>query len=413
MMQNSENMRLGIRSILAHKLRSALTTLGIIFGVAGLVSMMSIAEGARREAMDQIRLLGTNNIRVNHRELTGDLKEEANLKGSDGLTYHDGEYLLQSLPNLTGVAPLRFVDEPVLAKNREATGRVVATTADYSSVTDFHAERGRFLSPLDVSDSKRVAVIGATAKQELFGYRNAIGQRIKIGGSWFTVIGLMEPKAIRSGGRSSVIQLRDLNKDIYVPITAASARFPSSNRAGGIQELALQVADEQEVVPTSRIVRRILERNHRGVQDFEIVIPSELLAQAQRTQRVFNVVMGSIAAISLLVGGIGIMNIMLTTVTERTKEIGVRRALGATQGTILRQFLVETVLMSVAGGVVGILVGAIMAQAINVFAGWETVISLDSALVAFGVSGVVGVAFGLYPARRAAQMDPIAALRFE
>jgi putative ABC transport system permease protein len=412
MMQNSENVRLGVRSILAHKLRSALTTLGIIFGVAGLVSMMSIAEGARREAMEQIRLLGTNNIRVNHRELTGDLKEEANLKGSDGLTYRDGEYLAQSLPNLRGMAPVRFVDEPVLAKNREATGRVVATTADYSAVTDFHTERGRFLNPLDVADAKRVAVIGATAKQELFGYRNAIGQRIKIGDSWFTVIGLMEPKQMRTG-RSSVIQLRDLNKDIYVPITAASARFPSTDRNGGVQELALQVADEAQVVPTSRIVRRILEQSHRGVQDFEIVIPSELLAQAQRTQRVFNVVMGSIAAISLLVGGIGIMNIMLTTVTERTKEIGVRRALGATQGTIMRQFLVETVLMSVAGGVAGILVGAVMARAINVFAGWETVISFGSALVAFGVSGLVGIAFGLYPARRAAQMDPIAALRFE
>jgi putative ABC transport system permease protein len=263
-----------------------------------------------------------------------------------------------------------------------------------------------------VADAKRVAVIGATAKQELFGYRNAIGQRIKIGDSWFTVIGLMEPKQMRTG-RSSVIQLRDLNKDIYVPITAASARFPSTDRNGGVQELALQVADEAQVVPTSRIVRRILEQSHRGVQDFEIVIPSELLAQAQRTQRVFNVVMGSIAAISLLVGGIGIMNIMLTTVTERTKEIGVRRALGATQGTIMRQFLVETVLMSVAGGVAGILVGAVMARAINVFAGWETVISFGSALVAFGVSGLVGIAFGLYPARRAAQMDPIAALRFE
>ena len=197
-MKHSENIRVGIRSILAHKLRSALTTLGIIFGVAGLVAMMSIAEGARREAVEQIRLLGTNNIRVNHLELTGDLREEADIKGSDGLSERDVRLLRDVLPNLVGVAPVRFVEEPVLANNRESTGRVVATNADYARITDFHASQGRFLSALDLREGKRVAVLGAAAKHELFGFRNPLGRKVRIGDYWFTVVGLMESKTMRA-----------------------------------------------------------------------------------------------------------------------------------------------------------------------------------------------------------------------
>jgi putative ABC transport system permease protein len=406
-----ENIRVGIRSILAHKLRSALTTLGIIFGVAGLVAMMSIAEGARREAVEQIRMLGTNNIRVNHIELTGELREEANIKGSDGLSERDVRLLRGALPNLSGVAPVRFVEEPAFVGTREATGRIVATNADYGRITDFHAVRGRFLSALDQREGKRVAVLGSNAKEELFGFRNPLGRKIRIGDYWFTVVGLMEPKTMREG-RTSVIEMRDLNSDIYVPISAARARFPSE-RGSGIQEIVIQVDRSEEVQVTSGIVDRIVRKAHQEVGDYEIVVAAQLLAQAQATQRVFNIVMGSIAAISLLVGGIGIMNIMLTTVTERTKEIGVRRALGATRAAVMQQFLVETVLMSAAGGLAGILVGAAMAQGISAFADWETVISAQSAGLAFLVSALVGVAFGLYPARRAAMMSPISALRFE
>ena len=409
-MRTSENIRVGVRSILAHKLRSALTTLGIIFGVAGLVAMMSIAEGARREVVEQVRLLGVNNIRVNHLELTGDLREEASLKGSDGLSESDVQLLRGSLPNLSRVAPVRFVHEAVFARNREATGRIVATNADYGPMTDFHAVRGRFLSALDLLEGKRVAVLGDAAKRELFGFRNPLGQKIRIGDYWFTVVGLMESKTMREG-RTAVIEMRDLNTDIYVPITAAGARFPSE-RGSGIHEIVIQVARSEQVLATSQIVDRILRKAHHGVDDYEIVVASQLLSQAQATQRVFNVVMGSIAAISLLVGGIGIMNIMLTTVTERTKEIGVRRALGATQAAVMQQFLVETVLISAAGGLTGILVGAVMARGISAFAGWDAPVSVQSAVIAFLVSTLIGVAFGLYPARRAAMMSPISALRF-
>ncbi|MCH2172883.1 ABC transporter permease [Myxococcota bacterium] len=407
-----DSLKTGVRSILAHKLRSVLTTLGIIFGVGAVISMLSIADGARKTALEQIRLLGTNNIRINHLDLIGEAKEESDSKGSLGLTYADSEMIRESIPSLAGVAVSRFVSEPVFRKNREATGRVVATTSDYSSVTDFHVTEGRFISSLDVAEAKRIAVLGAESRTELFGYLNPIGRRIRIGETWFTVVGVMETKELREG-RTSVIKLRNINKDIYVPITTASARFPNGDRGKGVQELAIQVVNSQQVGIVAEIVDRLLKRSHHGVEDFEIVVPAELLAQAQSTQRVFNIVMGAIAFISLLVGGIGIMNIMLTTVTERTKEIGVRRAMGATEGAIMEQFLIETVLISMTGGLAGILLGSIMAKSINLFAGWETVISVYSTCLAFGISGLVGIVFGLYPARRAAKMNPISALRFE
>jgi putative ABC transport system permease protein len=226
------------------------------------------------------------------------------------------------------------------------------------------------------------------------------------------VVGVMEPKRLREG-RASVIKLRDVNQDVYVPLSTAAARLPAEDGNARLAEIAIQVASAEQVVGTASAVKALLERAHRGVEDFEVVVPAELLAQAQSTQRVFNVVMGSIAAISLLVGGIGIMNVMLTTVTERTREIGIRRAVGATRRAIAAQFLLETVLLSAAGGVVGILLGAGMAQGIHLFAGWATVIPVSAAFVAFAISAAVGVGFGLYPALRAARLDPIAALRFE
>ncbi len=411
-MQYSESLRIGLKSIWVHKLRSLLTTLGVIFGVAAVISMLSIGEGAKRAAIEQIKLLGTNNIRVNYLKLTGEQAEAAEAKLSRGLTYRDGQLLRANLPTLNGITPLRFVEVEALLRNKESTGRVIGTDPAYEYVTNFHPQEGRFLSHLDVAGAKRVCVIGSEVRTELFGYRNPIGRRIKIGDTWFTVIGIMETKSIKDG-KASVIKLRNLNKDIYIPITTALKRFTDDDRPDAIEEIALQVGSEDQVVPTAEVVKRLLNRTHNGVNDYEIIIPAELIAQSQRTQRVFNIVMGSIAAISLLVGGIGIMNIMLASVTERTKEIGTRRALGATEKDIMGQFLNETVLVSVTGGVIGIIVGVIMAKAINVFAGWDTVISLYSVVLSFGISAMVGIVFGLYPARKAAKMDPITALRFE
>jgi len=407
-----ENARVGLRSIQVHKLRSALTMLGVIFGVGAVVAMLAIAGGAQREALEQIRLLGTNNVRVNQLSLSGKASEEAEQKGSLGLTLADADLIRTSLPDLAGIAPVRFVDAPVLLRGREGTARVVATNADYARVTDFRAGQGRFLSDLDVLDAKRVAVIGAGVAPELFGYQNPVGRRIRIGDDSYTVVGVMESKLVREG-RASVIRVRDINRDVYVPITTAAARFPLARAEGAIDELAIQVDDAEHVSPVAEIAGRLIRRAHHDVDDFEVVVPAELLAQAQSTQRVFNIVMGSIAAISLLVGGIGIMNVMLTSVTERTREIGIRRAVGAPRRAILAQFLIETVLISASGGIIGIALGFAMARGINLFAGWETALSPLATAGAFGVSALVGILFGLYPARRAAQMDPIGALRFE
>lgn len=411
-MEYSENLRIGIKNITVHKLRSLLTTLGIIFGVGSVISMLSIGEGAKREALAQIQLLGTNNIRVNHVTLTGEKAREAEQKYSLGLSYLDAALFRENLPDINGVSAIRFVDVPVMLLSKESTGRVVGVDDVYDDITDFRAEIGRFISDLDIEDSKRVCVIGSEVRRELFGFRDPVGRKLKIGDNIFTVVGSMEPKTMKEG-KASVIKLRNINKDIYIPITTALHRFRDDDRPEFVDEIAIQVKSADSVIPTAELVRRILKRTHFGVQDYEIIIPAELLAQSQRTQRVFNIVMGSIAAISLLVGGIGIMNIMLASVTERTKEIGTRRALGATENDILGQFLNETVLISSAGGLIGILLGVVMAKGINLFAGWETVISPLSVIISFGISAIVGIVFGIYPARKAAQMDPIAALRFE
>ena len=393
-------------------MRSLLTTLGVIFGVAAVIAMLSIGEGAKRAAVEQIKLLGTNNIRVSHVKLTGEQAEEAEKKLSRGLTYYDGQVIRETLDNVKGLAPLKFVETEVTLGTKESTGRVIGTDESYEWVANFQPAEGRFITSQDVQEAKKVCVIGAEIRSELFGYRHPIGRRIRIGDTWFMVVGVMESKTVKEG-KASLIKLRNINKDIYIPITTAMKRYTDEERPNFVEEIAIQVESEEQVVPTSEVIKRVLNRTHHGVKDYEIIIPAELMAQSQKTQRVFNIVMGSIAAISLLVGGIGIMNISLASVTERTKEIGPRRALGATEQDILGQFLNETVMISATGGLIGIILGAVMARAINLFAGWDTVISFYSVMISFGISALVGVVFGIYPARKAAKMDPIAALRFE
>jgi putative ABC transport system permease protein len=372
--------------------------------------MLSVAAGARRAAVEQIRLLGTDTVRVRHVELAGEARERARQAGSRGLVHGDLAVAAAALPGAAAIAPARFAETALAAGSRESTARVVATAPEWARLGDLRAAEGRFLSDLDLRDSKQVAVLGHDVRDELFGLQSPIGRRIRIGEARFAVVGVMEPRASRRGGSIAVV---DPNRDVYVPLGAAAALAPDADAIDRIHELAIRVGASDSVQSAAEIVRRALERAHGVGDDIEVIVPAELLASAGRTQRIFDLVMGSIAAISLLVGGIGIMNVMLTSVTERTREIGVRRAVGATRREILWHFLLEAVLVSSGGGCVGIAVGFALGEAFHLFAGFETAVSAWSVAVAFGVSAAVGVAFGVHPALRAARMDPILALRFE
>ena len=411
-MQWRDTIGIGVKGILLRKLRTLLSTLGIVFGVAAVIAMMAIGEGARRAAVEQIELLGTNNIRLKRRQLTGDKREEAERRFDRGLTYDDARLIDARIPALSGVAPMKFVEAEVRYEGRQGVAQVVGTSPAYQTVTNFRIGKGRFLTPFDLQDAKNVCMLGAEIKQELFGYRDALGHSLRIGSGVFTVVGVMQSKQIREG-QATVIKVRNLNRDVYIPITTALKRFPHTRDPSGIEEIAIRVARAEDLAPASRVIRGLLERLHRGVDDVEVMIPEELLAQAQRTQQLFSIVMGSIAGLSLLVGGIGIMNIMLANVSERTREIGIRRAIGATREDIVVQFIIETVLICLAGGVLGILLGVALANIVTLYAGWETAFSLTGIIVAFGTAATVGLVFGLFPARQAAQMDPVQALRFE
>lgn len=411
-MEYREYLEMGFDSIRQHKMRSLLTMLGVIFGVSAVIAMMSIAGGARKAALDQIKLLGTNNIRIQHLSLTEEQQQEAEYKGSAGLSVNDADMILKVVPGVSAAAPLKMMDSQVYFADRETSGRVVGTSSNYDMITNFYPAEGRFISDLDVVDAKKVCVLGGDVSRELFKLTNPLGQQIRIDDTWYTVVGVMEGKNIRLD-KNTAIKVRNFNRDIYLPITTVFSRTLSSDLYEQIDEIAVQVNDQDLVVPASRIIDRLLLRNHNQVEDFEIVIPRELLEQAQKTQQIFNIVMGAIAAISLLVGGIGIMNIMLATVTERIKEIGIRRAIGASERDIMIQFLNETVFISVSGGIIGIILGALMAQVITLYAEWDTVISLTAVFWAFVISVGIGIVFGLYPAQKAARMDPIQALRTE
>jgi putative ABC transport system permease protein len=411
-MRLAAHIDIGLKGLLLRKARSLLSALGVVFGVAAVIAMMSIGEGARREAVEQIRLMGTNNIRIKQLALTGERQEESERRFSRGLTYDDVTLIQDAFPTVLTATPLKFVDAEVRFNGRQGVAQVVGTGPDYADVTSFRVSDGRFITPFDLADAKNVCILGAEIKQELFGYRNAIGASIRIAGAGFTVVGVMEPKVMREG-RAAPIKLRNINKDVYIPITTALRRFESSGDALALQEIAVRVFRAEQLALTAQLIPRVLGPKHKGVEDYEIMVPEELLAQAQRTQRIFNVVMGSIAGISLLVGGIGIMNIMLANVSERTREIGVRRAIGATKRDILAQFLIETVLICLAGGFVGILLGFGMAAVITLYASWDTAFSPASVLVAFATAASVGLVFGLFPARRAAELDPVQALRSE
>jgi putative ABC transport system permease protein len=394
-------VRLGVRSLLLHKLRSALSVLGVVFGVAAVVAMSSVGEGARRETLAQIEALGIDTVTVRAGPADG--------ASAGGLRIADADSVGRVVPGVGAVAPVRVAELPAAAGSREAEAIAVGTTPSYREATRLDLAAGRFLSDLDVSDRKRVVVLGAALARTLFPLGSPLGERMQMGSDWYHVVGVLEPRASMRG-KGAVLGARDLNRCALVPLPTLD--YGKDPRPDGVDEIVLRLSAPEEVVPAAAVARRVLERTTGGAS-LEVVVPREILRQRERAQRVFNVVTGAVAAIGLLVGGIGIMNIMLASVAERTREVGVRRALGARRRDVAAQFLVESTLLTLVGGLVGSLLGFVGAEVIQRFAGWPTAVYPLMLAVALLVALAVGVGFGFYPAWHASRLEPMTALRRE
>jgi len=394
-------VRLGLRSLRLHKLRSGLSILGVVFGVAAVVAMSSVGEGARRETLAQIESLGIDTVTVR-------LRREAEA-GGPGLVSADASSAARVVPGVIAAAPVRVVELEADADGRTVPATVLGTTPAYREATRLGLRAGRFLADLDVAERKRVAILGAGVARALFPLGEALGSSVRVGGDWFEVVGILESRA-SPRGRGQALQVRDLNRCIYVPLLALD--HGEDPRPDGVDEVVLRVASGDGVVPAAAVALRLLLRTTGGAP-LEVFVPREILRQREQAQRVFNVVTGAVATISLLVGGIGIMNIMLASVAERTREVGLRRALGARRRDVAAQFLVESSLLTVVGGAIGSALGLVGSFLIQRFAGWPTAVHPLMLVVALLVALLVGVGFGYYPAWHASQLEPMAALRRE
>ena len=402
-------------SLLLHKLRTLLTMLGMIFGVAAVLSMLSIGAGAQQQMMAFIADLGVQNLIVEARETTEFQAYQRVRQQSPGLTFQDLRAMQAALPELDLASPRkRFTPNRVMPRPDGELPTVYGVEPVYQSIAGLRLTSGRFFSDQEAEQAAPVAVLGEAARVRLFGTNEALGQHLKVNEQWFEVIGTTAPQAVARGELSG-LPAEDRNNLIYVPTAAAILRLEDnySQFRDEIDGVYLRLHAANSVSSSAAIVRGLLEASHRGASDYILVVPAELLAEQERTKRIFDVVMVALASISLLVGGIGIMNIMLASVLERTPEIGLRRALGARRADIIRQFVVETTLIAVTGGVAGLLLGVVMARAIASFAGWSTIVTPGALLLAFSVSVAVGLVFGVYPARKAARLDPVQALHYE
>jgi putative ABC transport system permease protein len=409
------DLRMGLENLLAHRLRSLLTMLGMIFGVAAVVSMLSIGAGARQKVMALIEQMGVHNLIVEAKETTEWQAHMKMRKISPGLTLQDYRIIQDEVSDITASTPRkRFTPSKTIPKAQQDPPTVYGVSSPYIEVMGLHVLQGRFFAPDEEGHGSAVCVLGAGAKSNLFGANNPLGQWVKLNQQWFQVIGVASPQ-ISSQTEVSGVPAQDLNDLIYVPLNAAIFRLEDSYSftRDEIDGIYLHLRDEANVPQSAQVVRAILNSTHHSAGDFSVIVPAELLAEQRRTERLFNAVMVAIASISLLVGGIGIMNIMLASILERTREIGVRRAVGARQFDIIRQFVIEATIISFVGGSFGIVFGCVMSRLIAWLAGWSTIVTVTSIILAFLVSITVGLVFGIYPAVKAARLDPVEAIRYE
>lgn len=446
-------LTIAIEAVVAHKFRSILTALGIIFGVAAVIAMLAIGNGAKQEILDQMKLVGVNNIIIMPKKETAKNKEAeqeeqkgkmATEKYSPGLSLKDAESIAEILPTVSKVSPEVIYESTILAEGVSTYGKVSGVTPAFFDVFNLQLERGEMFNEEQMIQGKAVCILGATIKNKLFPKSDPVGSYVKCGAVWLKVVGVLQNRAVTSE-LSENMGISDYNKQVYAPIqtlllrykdrsivTTAMIRGGSTSvfvsddaivsfgtsgdgepTANQIDKIVVQVKETSQINKTTEVINKLLKRRHSGVEDYTVQVPELLLKQEQRTKDIFNIVLGAIASISLIVGGIGIMNIMLASVMERTKEIGIRMATGATKKDVIFQFLSEATMISLSGGIIGIILGVVLARIIMGVTGILTIVSLPSILISFGVSASVGIAFGYMPARKAALQDPVTSLRYE
>ncbi|MCX7045354.1 MAG: ABC transporter permease [Candidatus Sumerlaeota bacterium] len=409
---------LGLMNIWRRPLRSFLTILGIVFGVCSVIAMLAIGEGASYEAQEQIKRLGSQNIIIRSVKppQNQDVSQQTSFMIDYGLTYKDAECIQAMIPGVEVIVSERSIRADLIYRRTRLDANVVGTVPWFPRVTQRTIKEGRFFNEEETEDARNVCVLGEALANRLFPGEDPIGKSINAKGDVYRVVGVLKDLGAM-GSSTPATQF-----DLYVPLTAVRLRYGDiiTNRSSGsfsaekveLNEIIARVQNVNQVLGISDVIRGILDRRHRQA-DYEMIVPLELLYQAQRTKRIFSIVLGSIAAISLLVGGIGIMNIMLASVTERTREIGIRRALGAKRKDIIFQFLTETILLSGCGGLFGLAIGVLIPFLITYYAEMRTIVRLWSLGGALGISLMIGLVFGIYPAWRASRMNPIQALRHE
>jgi putative ABC transport system permease protein len=413
--QWARDAELGFGNLLLHGLRSLLTMMGMIFGVAAVVAMLSIGAGARQKVMALIEQMGVRNLIVEAKETLEWQAHQKVRQVSPGLTLQDYRVIGDDVGGIVASTPRkRLTPTKTIPKAQQDMPVVVGVNPSYREIAGLQIMDGRFFDQHDADTGAPVCVLGASARWSLFGSANAVGQYVKVNEQWFRVIGVVSPQ-LSSDTAVAGTPAVDVNNNIYVPLQAAFTRLEDSysDVRDEIDGIYLEMGDGAGIPQAAQVVRAILDSSHHGADDFSIIVPAELLAEQKRTEKLFNTVMVAIASISLLVGGIGIMNIMLASILERTREIGLRRAVGARRSDIVRQFVVEAVMISFAGGTIGVVLGFFISRSIAWLAGWSTIVTFSSIALAFLVSISVGLLFGIYPATKAARLDPVEAIRYE
>ncbi len=397
--------RLAWRGLTQHRLRSILSGLGIVFGVGAVIAMLSVGEGARREILAEVGRLGITRVSVRAGDLSEETEFDARTLQSPGLTVADARAISEVCPTVASLAPVRERSEQITRANNRAEAAIVATTASFVRTEELVLRQGRFLTDTDLREANRVIVLGHDLAESLFPYEDAVGSRVRVETDWYAVVGVLEPRELSR--RGSRLSSRNVNQVAFVPLSVVP------EPTGRVDEIAIRIDEADAVRDSARLIESVVTRRHRGANDFELVVPQELIAGYERARFQFNVVVGAVAAISLIVGGIGIMNIMLANVTERIREVGVRRSLGASRNDIVQQFLMEALLLTGSGGLVGIVLGAVASFAVSSYADWPTALSLRAVIAAMALAVGTGVGFGLYPAIQAAHQNPVEALRHE